>query len=858
MHEAARAAAGAKGTIVRLRDSVRERFATFVGEAATSACGPDEKRRARILAFLNAALFVAGLAFIIVDGYEWLVHDEPHAAYNTLTSVAFCAGLALSWEFSRRGRVTLAAIVHVSLMSVGLIAFFRYTPPGTMNIVFVESVIVASFVLRPWAGFVLAGVSMASFATLTTMHNGDQALDLQMFGGLLGVAIISWVGASYLEWTASALHTTTDDLERDRLTLRQAEEERQQVELALHATEQQTRTLFEKSPAGIVLFDNDMTITDCNEKLASQTSSSREKLIGTDGGTITRGKWREAMTEALRGRVGSFEGPGPPPAPAETWYRLTASPLVGQNGEVVGGVGVVTDLTDRKQAEELVERFAFYDPLTSLPNRKLFLDRLLQAVEKLARSGQQVSVAVIDLDHFKDVNDLIGHAAADRLLEEIVARVSPLIRRGDTFARMGSDEFALLIPNSSQLSSVVAMADRLLDAFREPWEANGEQVRVTASIGLATYPDDTENAQSLLKSADTAMRRAKDLGRDGCQFFDQTMNIKVAKRLRLERELRTALEEGQLAVYYQPQIDLGSGRIVVAEALVRWQHPERGLVAPLEFVPLAEEAGLIGSIDTYVMATACREAAAWRGDCGEATRVAVNISPRHLHSPRLPDADRRVDRRQRAPCGGSGGRAHGDRHPRRRKPRDQRADPAPGTRSDRRARRLRDGVLLTKPPAQAAHQHGEDRPLLRLACGDGRTCRGDRESRDRPGAQFGPAGGRRRHRDRRTAQAAEATGLRRGAGLSLREAAAGGGVPLAACCGTRVLDDDRTALARPSSRCTAEETESALGSHAAPHVPCHAVGVGSRGRNESPAHPPRGDGSSCRRHGTAHQCAGRR
>ena len=633
MHETARAAAGVKGTIARLRASMGRRLASIVGEAATSACGPDEKRRARILAFLNAALLVAGLTFIIVDGYEWLVHDATHAAYNTLTSVAFCAGLGVSWEFSRRGRVTLAAIVHVSLMSVGLIAFFRYTPPGTMNIVFVESVIVAAFVLRPWAGFVLAGVSMVSFATLTTLHAGDHTLDLQMFGGLLGVAIISWVGASYLEWTASALHTTTDDLERDRLTLRRAEEERRQVELALHATEQQSRALFEKSPAGIVLFDNEMTITDCNEKLAGQMRSSREKLIGTDGGAITTGQWREAMAEALRGRVGSFEGPGPPPAPAETWYRLTASPLLGPDGEVVGGVSVVTDLTDRKQAEELVERFAFYDPLTALPNRKLFLDRLLQAVEKLARSGQQVSVAVIDLDHFKDINDLIGHTAADSLLKEIVARVSPLIRRGDTFARMGSDEFALLIPNSSKLSSVVAMADRLLDAFREPWEADGEQVRVTASIGFATYPDDTEDAQSLLKSADTAMRRTKDLGRDGCQFFDQTMNIKVAKRLRLERELRSALEEEQLVVFYQPQIDLGSGRIVTAEALVRWRHPERGLVAPLEFVPLAEEAGLIGGIDTWVMATACREAAAWRGDYGEAARIAVNISPRHLHSP---------------------------------------------------------------------------------------------------------------------------------------------------------------------------------------------------------------------------------
>ncbi len=633
MHEASRVAAGVKGSAGRLRDSVGRRLSSIVGEAATSVSGPDEKRRARILAFLNAAIFLAGLAFIIVDGWEWLVNDQPHAAYNTLTSVAFCAIVAISWELSRRGLVTLAGVVHVALTSVGLIAFFRFTAPGTMNIIFVESVIVAAFVLRPWAGFVLAGVSMASFSTLSTIHSSDRALDLQMAGGLLGVAIISWVGASYLEWTASALHTTTDDLERDRITLREAEEKRQQVELALHATEQQSKALFEKSPAGIVLFDNDMTITDCNEKLASQMNSSREELIGTDGGSITSGEWREAIGEALRGRVGSVEGPGPPPAPAETWYGLTASPLRGPAGEILGGVAVVTDLTDRKQAEELVERFAFYDPLTALPNRKLFLDRLLQAVEKLARSGQQVSVAVIDLDHFKDINDLIGHTAADRLLKEIVARVSPLIRRGDTFARMGSDEFALLIPNSRQLSSVVAMADRLLDAFREPWEVGDEQVRVTASIGFATYPDDTEDAQSLLKSADTAMRRAKDLGRDSCQFFDQTMNIKVAKRLRVERELRAALEQEQLVVYYQPQIDLGSGRIVAAEALVRWQHPERGLVAPLDFVPLAEEVGLIGSIDSYVMATACREAAAWRSDCGEAARLAVNISPRHLHSP---------------------------------------------------------------------------------------------------------------------------------------------------------------------------------------------------------------------------------
>jgi diguanylate cyclase (GGDEF)-like protein len=205
---------------------------------------------------------------------------------------------------------------------------------------------------------------------------------------------------------------------------------------------------------------------------------------------------------------------------------------------------------------------------------------------------------VFDIDHFRNVNDTIGPDAADALLKAVVSRLEPIIRRGDTLARIGGDEFGLLITQTEGFSVAASMAERIQGAFRDPWTVGGVTIQATASLGFASYSDDTRNAQNLLDNADVAMRRAKTLGRDTCQFFDPTMNVEVAERLQMEREFRVALGDEQLRVYYQPQIDLRDGLIVGAEALVRWSHPERGIILPAEFVPLAEGTGLISRLDS--------------------------------------------------------------------------------------------------------------------------------------------------------------------------------------------------------------------------------------------------------------------
>lgn len=614
----------------------KKRLTAVAHRIVLSAADANKRRRANILACLLVALMVVGLVFVMVDAWGWLADGDVHGAYNTITGVAFCLALLVTWVINRRGAVTVAAILHLICMSAGMVVFFLYTSPQQTQILFVEPVVVAAFVLVPWAAFPWAAVAALSFAAINDAHHGASTVNMEVALALLGVATLSWLVASYLSWAVSALHKTASDLEQGIVARGKAEEERRQVEAALRLAEQRSQTLFETSPVGIMLFDTDLTITECNERLAVVANSSRERLIGHDSGQLHDKRLVPAMHEALCGRTGSYEGPTRPPGgETDTWVSFTASPLLGPQNEVVGGIGVVTDLSDRKQAEDLVERLAFYDPVTDLANRTLFLDRLGQEIAASQRTGHRVTVAVIDIDNFKHVNDTVGHGQADRVLQAMAARLAGIVRRGDTLARMGGDEFALLIAKGQQLSSVIAIADKIQAAFREPWEIDGLTIRATASMGFATYPDDAAEVHALVGAADTAMRRAKDTGRDAYQFFDPTMNVRAAERLKLEHELQVALKEEQLVVYYQPQVDLRDGHISGAEALVRWQHPDRGLVMPPDFVPLAEETGLIDSLDTVVLGIACRQAAAWRARGGGALRLAVNISPRHLHSPSL-------------------------------------------------------------------------------------------------------------------------------------------------------------------------------------------------------------------------------
>jgi diguanylate cyclase (GGDEF)-like protein len=273
-------------------------------------------------------------------------------------------------------------------------------------------------------------------------------------------------------------------------------------------------------------------------------------------------------------------------------------------------------------------RHAFNDPLTGLPNRALLLDRMELTLGRGEREGKVVTVLFLDLDGFKLVNDSLGHLAGDRLLIDVARRLDGCVRRGDTVARLGGDEFAILLGEIGEQDRAAGVAERVIDAFGEPFDLLGREVFVSASIGIASGLDEPDD---LLRNADVAMYRAKRAQPGTYATFERSMHEAVVQRLELEADLRRVIDRDELVLHYQPIVDLAQGRVTGVEALLRWDHPQRGLVAPLQFVPMAEETGLIVALGRWVLDEACRQAAAWRAELGAgAPWVSVNISGRQL------------------------------------------------------------------------------------------------------------------------------------------------------------------------------------------------------------------------------------
>jgi len=286
-------------------------------------------------------------------------------------------------------------------------------------------------------------------------------------------------------------------------------------------------------------------------------------------------------------------------------------------------LGVSEDIAERKRAEAQIARLAHYDPLTDLPNRVLFQKDLSEALARRARAGGHLAVHFIDLDRFKTVNDTLGHPLGDDLLRIAAQRLRACVRDGDTVARLGGDEFAVVQNGLTDLTGATRLAQRVVEAMAAPFELQGHQVMIGASVGVALAPSDGESPDELLKKADMALYRAKADGRGAFHFFEKAMDEQLQARRGLELDLRRALLAGEFELFYQPLYNLGDDRVTGCEALVRWRHPERGMVSPADFIPLAEEIGLIVPLGEWVLRTACREAAGWP----DHVRVAVNLSP---------------------------------------------------------------------------------------------------------------------------------------------------------------------------------------------------------------------------------------
>jgi diguanylate cyclase (GGDEF)-like protein/PAS domain S-box-containing protein len=415
------------------------------------------------------------------------------------------------------------------------------------------------------------------------------------------------------------------------------------AEAALRESEVRYRLLFEQNAAGVYVTDVNGEIVDCNSTFATLVGAKRNDLVGKSVGELYERKVeRDELASMLQdaGMLNGVEIELRRADGARVWVLQNLA-LVGQ-GEHAMIHATVVDISDRKRAEEQIEFHAYHDVLTHLPNRRLFADRLALGINRARRSGRSLAVMFIDLDHFKSVNDTLGHTAGDELLLEMSQRLRDCIREDDTVARLGGDEFTIILSELRHPEDAAQVAQKILEAVQMPMTIAGMPIELSASIGIALYPVDGFDVETLLRNADSAMYRAKESGRNNYQLCTEEMKTRALERLSLETRLRKAMQLNQLVLHYQPQVNLVTGRIIGVEALVRWNDPERGLIEPLAFIPMAEESRLIFPIGEWVLNHACVQAREWR-DCGlPPMRMAVNLSARQFQQYDLADLVRRT------------------------------------------------------------------------------------------------------------------------------------------------------------------------------------------------------------------------
>ena len=394
-------------------------------------------------------------------------------------------------------------------------------------------------------------------------------------------------------------------------------------------------TVFETTAEAIMVTDDNNRIKAVNPAFTVVTGYAAEEVVGNTPSMLQSGRhdktFYEKMWSILNG-TGCWEG--------EVWNRrkdgevypewLYISAITDDRDNVIEYVAVFTDITQRKRSEEQVHRQANFDALTDLPNRTLFFDRLSAAIVGARREKQQVALLFIDLDRFKVVNDTLGHAIGDRLLEQVAVRLAKCVREVDTVARLGGDEFTTILRGISRGEDVAHVAEKIIESLSEPFWLDGNETFIGASVGITIFPSDADDANTMLRNADMAMYRAKEAGRNVYRFFTQEMDAQVLMRMDLERDLRRALDHQEFVLHYQPIIDLATGAVTSAEALVRWIHPERGMVNPADFIPVAEETGLIAPLGEWVLRQACIDAKAWQEAGLSGLGVSVNLSTRQL------------------------------------------------------------------------------------------------------------------------------------------------------------------------------------------------------------------------------------
>ncbi len=384
-------------------------------------------------------------------------------------------------------------------------------------------------------------------------------------------------------------------------------------DLRLRESEEKFRLISESSKVGIFQLDSRGQCTYANAELANITGLSIEQLLNHGWLKVVHPDDKRHVSEQFNALI---QKASPQIAidcsllranGSIKWIAGDIAPLRDANHQQIGFLGTVSDISELKQAHDQLEQMAFYDILTGLANRRLFRNRLEHMLSNTQRTHHSVALILIDVDHFKNVNDSMGHDSGDTLLIVIAERLKQCVRFTDTVARLGGDEFAVILPNIPDMLTVSTIAEKILLGLSKPTLLDSEEVNVSVSMGISVSPEDTTEAEVLIKNADMALYRAKDQGRNNFTFFTAEMNTVLIAHLHLVQQLRQAIEQQAFLLHYQPQIDLNTGQLIGFEALVRWQHAERGIVSPLEFIPVAEETGLIIPLGRWILRAACQQ-----------------------------------------------------------------------------------------------------------------------------------------------------------------------------------------------------------------------------------------------------------
>ena len=440
-------------------------------------------------------------------------------------------------------------------------------------------------------------------------------------GEILGVLalrnILSEIASAYMQELETVLHQRDQALKKSQKNLYLAEQ------------------IINASPDGIMITDSRNTILQVNPAFTQLTGYHEQEVLGQCPSMLSSGRHEKAFYDKMWAQLrqkGVWQG--------EIYNRkrsgevylewLTIICIRESAEEEALYAAIFSDITERKRNEKRIKTLAYFDELTHLPNRRLFNDRLEMALATAHRDKSKIAVMFLDLDHFKQVNDTLGHSAGDELLKKVADRLQKYMKEGDTLARLGGDEFTLLLTEVEEVENIHRCANNLIEALREPIKLGNTEVVMTTSIGCAIYPEDGQDSETLLKHADIAMYRSKEIGRNSFQLYKPAMNARSLERMAIENKLKQALKNNEFVLYYQPKVDSFTYEITGAEALLRWYDKELGFISPASFIPLAEELGLIVDIDIWVINAACKQIQFWQQQGIYDKRISVNVSALHF------------------------------------------------------------------------------------------------------------------------------------------------------------------------------------------------------------------------------------